>query len=111
MFRAILELIVTIVIAMAARAILASVMKGFSNASRTGFQQNTQSQGSGQRGPDPTTKSGPKERVSVAGELHKDPVCGTYVAESTSYKRGAGRETFYYCSEACKDKHAVSARS
>ena len=102
MFRAIFELIVTIVIAMAARAILASVMKGFSNASRAGFDQ---------RGPDPSAKPAPKERVSVAGELHKDPVCGTYVAESTSYKRGAGRETFYYCSEACKDKHGVAARS
>jgi YHS domain-containing protein len=101
MFRAILELIVTIIVAMAARAILGSLMKGFANASRSGFSQPADQ---------PKPPNQPKERVSTAGDLHKDPVCGTYVAESTRYKRGSGRETFYYCSEACKDKHAVTAR-
>ena len=49
-------------------------------------------------------------RDVVTGELHKDPVCGMYVAESTRFQRKSGREHFYYCSEECKDKHAVAAR-
>jgi hypothetical protein len=32
-----------------------------------------------------------------------------YVAESTRFQR-RGRENFYYCSEDCKDKHALAAR-
>jgi YHS domain-containing protein len=99
MFRALLELVVTIILAMAARAILASLMKGFQNASRTSSQA-----------PPPPPPQQPKERVSVAGDLHKDPVCGMYVTESTRYQRSSGREKFYYCSEQCKDKHAVAAR-
>jgi YHS domain-containing protein len=103
MFRALLELIVTIIVAMAARAILGSVMRGFTNASRTGFGQSAPAEA-------PPTPRQPKERVSVAGELHKDPVCGMYVAESTQFQRKSGRDHFYYCSEGCKDKHAVAAR-
>jgi YHS domain-containing protein len=101
MFRAIIELIVTIVLAMAARAILSSLMKGFAGATRSGFNQPADQA-------KPATEA--KERVKTAGDLHKDPVCGTYVAESTRYKRGSGREAFYYCSEVCKEKHAVTAR-
>ena len=106
MFRALLELLVTIIVAMAARAILGSLMKGFNGASRSGFGQPQPN------APD-TTPPPPRpsaERVTVAGELHKDPVCGMYVAESTQYQRKSGRDHFYYCSEGCKDKHAVPAR-
>jgi YHS domain-containing protein len=106
MFRALIELIVTIIIAMAARAILGSVMKGFANSARTGFSQG----GAANTPPQPPPPQRPRERESVAGELHKDPVCGTYVAESTQFQRRSGRENFYYCSEACKDKHALAAR-
>jgi YHS domain-containing protein len=104
MFRALLELIVTIIIVIAARAILAGMMKGFTNASRTGFDQN------GPAEPPPPRRQ-PRERVNVAGELHKDPACGMYVAESTQYQRRAGRENFYYCSEDCKNKHALATKS
>jgi YHS domain-containing protein len=103
MFRALFELIVLFVIAMAARAILRSVMQSVANAAR-----NAQSQSPP---PGPTTPPRqPQERVTVAGELHKDPVCGMYVAETTGYQRHSGRETFYYCSEQCKDKHALAAK-
>ncbi len=44
------------------------------------------------------------------GELHKDPVCGTYVAESTNFRRHASGQTFYYCSDSCREKHALVAR-
>jgi YHS domain-containing protein len=103
MIRALFELLVTILLAMVARAILTSLMKGFSSAARGGFSQSPPAQ------PPPPPQQ-PRENVRVAGELHKDPVCGMYVAESTRFQRRSGRENFYYCSENCKDKHALAAR-
>jgi YHS domain-containing protein len=104
MLRALLELIVTIIIAMAARAILGSMMRGFTDASRNGFRANAPADA-------PPPPQQPKEKIKVAGELHKDPVCGMYVAESTRFQRKSGREHFYYCSDECKEKHAVAARA
>jgi YHS domain-containing protein len=98
MFRAILELIITILVAMVARAVFASVMKGFGAAASGAFQQQQQ--------PRPGQTEAPKE-ASRAGELHKDPICGTYVSESTSFRRQLSGRTFYYCSDACRQKHAV----
>lgn len=102
--RALIDLVITIIVAMVARAIIGSVMKGFANSARSGFAQNQPNQ------PPPPPPQQTKERVTVAGELHKDPVCGMYVAESTRFQRRSGRDQFYYCSEECKDKHAVAAR-
>ncbi len=107
MFRALIELIVTFIIAMAARAILGSVMKGFANSARTGFQAQQQQQ----TPPDPVRQQPPRERVAVAGEMHKDPVCGMYVAESTQFQRRVGSDNFYYCSGECRSKHAVTAKA
>jgi YHS domain-containing protein len=106
MFRALLELLVTIIIAMAARAILGSVMKGFANSARTGFQAQPQ-----QARTDDPPRQQPREKVPVAGEMHKDPVCGMYVAESTQFQRRVGNDTFYYCSGECRSKHAVTAKA
>jgi YHS domain-containing protein len=96
MFRALLELIITILIAFAARAIFASLMKGFGAAASNAFQQQQR----------PTSAEQPKE-TPRAGELHKDPVCGTYVSESTSFRQQFSGKTVYYCSDACRQKHAV----
>jgi len=52
----------------------------------------------------------PPPSPSAGGELKKDPVCGTYVAESAAFRRSAGGQTFYYCSEKCREKHALVAR-
>jgi YHS domain-containing protein len=93
MFRALFELIITIVIAMVARALFASVMKGFGSAASSGFQQQQQ-------------PAQPREAPRT-GELHKDPVCGTYVSESTSFRRQLSGKTVYYCSDNCRQKHAV----
>ena len=101
MFRWLIELIVGFIVAMAARAILRSVMQGFTNAANP----------VGGERPAASAKQQPKERIVVAGELHKDPVCGMYVAESTQYQRKSGRDSFYYCSEECKSKHALAAHT
>jgi YHS domain-containing protein len=99
MIRALLELLFTIAIALVARAVLTSVMKGIGRASSNTFAGvNSQQPRQAQPDPRPT------------GELHKDPVCGTYVAESAALRRTAGGQTFYYCSEKCREKHALVAR-
>jgi YHS domain-containing protein len=100
MLRAVLELLITIIVAMAARAILTSIMRGIANGSSAAFQRGQQPQ------PPP---SGASPGPAKGNELHKDPVCGTYVAESTSYRRQISGQTFYYCSERCKEKHALVA--
>ena len=98
--RVIIELIVTVLVILVARAILTSLMGGIARASSQAFSQ--------------TNQPGQQNRASrdekVTGELHKDPVCGTYVAESSAFRKQLDGRTFYYCSERCREKHAVAAR-
>lgn len=94
MFRAILELLLSIAVILILRVVLTGLMKGISNASTQAFQNSSSST------PEPPP----------AGLLHKDPVCGTFVAESTRFRRQAGRDTFFYCSETCQQKHLASTR-
>jgi YHS domain-containing protein len=42
----------------------------------------------------------------LGGELKRDPVCGTFVATSTSLKKTLHGETVYFCSPECRDKYA-----
>jgi YHS domain-containing protein len=93
-FRTILELIITILVAMVARAVIGSVVKGFGNAAAASRQAPPQQQ---------------QIAAKPTGELHKDPVCGTYVAESTAFQRRVTGKTFYYCSDACRSKHAIAS--
>ena len=96
MFRPIFELLITILVALVARAVIGSIMKGVANAARGGGQQQPPAQ------PNPAA-------AKPTGELHKDPVCGTYVAESTAFQRRSSGKTFYYCSDACRAKHAIAS--
>jgi len=98
-FRAILELIITILVALVARAVIGSVVKGFGNAAAAARQSHPQQQQQQQQ----------QAEAKPTGELHKDPVCGTYVAESTAFQRRASGKTFYYCSDACRSKHAIAS--
>ena len=98
MFRALLELVVTIILVIAARAILASFMKGVSAATSNAFRQQAQNAGNARA-------SGGQPGPASGSNLHKDPVCGTYVVESTPFRRQAGSTAFYFCSEECLRKH------
>jgi len=53
---------------------------------------------------------GPKvvPKVSPGGELRKDPVCGTYVAEGVSVTKKINGQTLYFCSTACRDKYRAA---
>jgi YHS domain-containing protein len=102
MLRAFIELVITILVVMVARAILTSFLKASAKAFQT--RDAAQHRPADQPPPDPA------RNAPAAGELHKDPVCGTYVAESTPFRRNIGAQTFYYCSDACREKHALVAR-
>ncbi len=104
MFRALLELFITTVAIIVARAILNSVMKGVRNAASSYPGADAPS---GERADKKTSSTA---KPTGGSELHKDPVCGTYVAESTPFSRQAAGQLFYYCSKECREKHALVAR-
>ncbi len=105
MFRALIELLFTVLIVFIARAVLSSLIKGIANASSGAFKNGQQNSSATYRGPSEAPSA-----PNAGSELHKDPVCGTYVAESTSFRRQIGGQTFYYCSDACREKHSLVAR-
>lgn len=45
-----------------------------------------------------------KTPSGVVEEMKKDPVCGTFIPESQAVQLKRNRETFYFCSQACKQK-------
>ena len=97
MYRALIELALTIVVLIVARAILTTVLKGLANLGSPTAQRSSEERAAA--GPPPTGR-----------DLHKDPVCGTYVTDSTPYQRQSSGNVYYYCSEQCRSKHAVAAR-
>jgi YHS domain-containing protein len=42
---------------------------------------------------------------SAATLLHQDPVCGTYVATGSSFRKICNGQVFHFCSEECRDKY------
>jgi YHS domain-containing protein len=50
---------------------------------------------------------GPAQAASETTLLHQDPVCGTYVAAGTSYRKICKGQVYHFCSEACRDKFAA----
>jgi YHS domain-containing protein len=57
---------------------------------------------------DPQKQARPKTArgSETRGELKKDPVCGTYVATSTSVQKTIRGEVVHFCSESCRDKYS-----
>jgi YHS domain-containing protein len=105
--RALLELVLTVIAIVIARAILNSFFRGVANAGRMSMNQQQQ-----QQPPATGTSTGASQSTAnpqPTGELHKDPVCGTYVAESTAYRRQMGGRTIYYCSEKCREREEPKA--
>jgi YHS domain-containing protein len=84
-FRIVLPLLILLFL----RALLKSIINGV----RTAAVQS--------RGPD-------SPPVPAAGELKKDPVCGTYVSTAASLSRSVGGEVVYFCSKECRDKYRVA---
>jgi hypothetical protein len=49
---------------------------------------------------------GPERRAATpqAEALKRDPVCGTFVAPSTAMRKDKDGQTYFFCSQACRDK-------
>jgi len=47
---------------------------------------------------------GSRPRTPSGGELVQDPVCGIYVSNQTKVRKTVKGKTYYFCSEACRDK-------
>jgi YHS domain-containing protein len=105
MYRAIFELLITVIVIVVARAVLTSFLKGLGTATSNTFQQPNPGAPAG------TTRNGSVPPApSTGSNLHKDPVCGTYVVEATPFRRQVGSQNFYYCSDACRVKHLERVR-
>jgi|SRR5271154_474167 len=94
MFRAIFELLITVVVIFFLRAVMRAIYKGFGDLMRTEAQ--------------PPTQPGISNQVPLTGELKKDPSCGTYISAATSIKEKVGGETLHFCSKECRDKYVAS---
>ena len=55
---------------------------------------------SGQAGPAGRTP----HTAPVAKKIIQDPVCGTYVLPGKALELARGRETLFFCSDACRQK-------
>ena len=93
MFRAIFELLMTMVVIFFLRAVLRIVFRGFGGMMTPNVPPNQPSR---------------ENQVPLTGELKRDPSCGTYISAATSIKEKAGGETFYFCSKECRDKYVAS---
>ena len=56
-------------------------------------------------------QTGPRRTDSIpsAGQLVKDPVCGTYVVAETAVTETRGSEQFSFCSENCRQRFISSS--
>jgi hypothetical protein len=96
MFRFILYTLLLIIVISIVKSVVGAVMKSFGDFAGR---------------PDaPPRAKGRQSSAQLGGDLHRDPVCGTFVAESTAFQRQLGAQTFYYCSNACREKHALVAK-
>jgi YHS domain-containing protein len=102
MFRAIIEFLALLAFFAVARAVISAALRLF----------NTQAGGFGPQEPGP--RAMPREQadgtLQSAGELRKDPVCGTFVPVATSLKRMVDGEAVYFCSADCRDRYCVTAK-
>lgn len=89
MVRAILYLLASILLITVVRSVVGIIMKGFGELFSSKPPQ-----------PPPVRPPG----SNSAQALKKDPVCGTYVPESSPYRKSAGGSIHYFCSENCRDK-------
>jgi len=85
--RLILYVVVGVIILSLLRSVLEAVGKVFAGG-----------------GTPPAPSSTPARGPSAPQSLKKDPVCGTFVSEATVMQKTRGGETYYFCSEACRDK-------
>ena len=87
MIRAILYLIAAVLLISVLRSVIGIILRGFAELLH----------------PSPSAAARPSSQPS-GGELKKDPVCGTFIAATTSIQKKVGGQTYYFCSPECRDK-------
>jgi YHS domain-containing protein len=91
MFRFFGILLVFILVVPLIRGIMRIVLRGFADLFKpAAVEPQRQSQ---------------RREVPVAGELKKDPVCGTYISTATPFKKTYGGRTVYFCSQGCQERY------
>jgi YHS domain-containing protein len=53
---------------------------------------------------EPSRRSQFSKPRPIAGELKKDPNCGTYVSAEISLKSRLGKDEFHFCSSKCQQE-------
>lgn len=89
MVRALLYMLISIALITFLRVVIGLIGKTFSDLVQ----------------PQSSKPAAPPGPASLARELKRDPVCGTYVSEATSVKKTVGGEVVHFCSTACRDRH------
>src|SRR5215471_788160 len=90
--RVLLEAVVAVLVITVLRSVLGIILKGFSELFHSS-------------GPTASGSSAAKTPSRpIADELKKDPVCGTFIAASSSLNKTIAGEAYYFCSTACRDK-------
>lgn len=95
LFRAILYLIVAIVVITALRSVIGAIVRVLAEMTS----------------PSETAGAGKQTRrpaVPVSESLKQDPVCGMFIAPSTSVQKTIGGTTYYFCSAQCRDRFKPS---
>ena len=100
MFRFLIQFIALLIFFAVARSVLTWVLRLIAGSFRATAQQHSYSQSGNSRSDD---------LLASAGELHKDPVCGTFVPGSSKWTRNVDGQTVYFCSADCRDRFLVSA--
>jgi YHS domain-containing protein len=90
MIRALAYLIASVLVIGLVRSIIGIVLKGFADLFH----------------PPEAARSSPQQKpvIPEGGELKKDPVCGTFISTGTAIQKRVGGETYYFCSNECRDK-------
>ncbi len=100
MIRALLYALISIFAITFVRMVVGIIMKGFSDLMR----EETQAQ-SRPASPPPNPKVA---GVPTAGEFKPCKQCGTYVVASSAIKASLNGETFFFCSQDCREKSGGS---
>ena len=101
MFRFLFQFIALLIFFAVARTVLTWILRTVAGSVRATTQQQSYAHPGNPR---------PDDLLASAGELHKDPVCGTFVPGTSSWTRNVDGQTVYFCSADCRDRFLVSAR-
>ncbi len=94
MFRSIVEFLALLLFFAVARGVISALGQAFRGAGNSAQKSEPKNASDGE--------------LQSAGELRKDPVCGTFVSTATPLKRVLNGQTYYFCSVDCRDRFAVS---